>query len=261
MTDMTDMTDKIYDLGAGFWSIRGSFIKDNIIDIGGQCALIKLQSGRFIFLDSYSLTGEVRAQVMTLTTNGDEVEAVLNVHPYHTVHCAQMAKDFPHADFYGSARHATQVPEVQWSNDLVESDVIAQRYPELEFSLSKGIHYISPDDSTHAGSLLVHHPASCSTYVDDTFEVPPSKLFNDVQPKLGLHITTKKALIDAPDAAKQYHDWVTQLAHQWRDTRNFCAAHSGLIKFEVGGFEKSLLTAIDDAYPKLEGAYEQLPKI
>lgn len=43
------MTDEIYDLGQGFWSIRGSFIKNGIMDIGVQSALIKLASGRFIF--------------------------------------------------------------------------------------------------------------------------------------------------------------------------------------------------------------------
>ncbi|HAR74974.1 MAG TPA: hypothetical protein DCR60_01905, partial [Psychrobacter sp.] len=84
------------------WSIRGSFIKNGILDIGNQCALVKLQSGRFILLDSYTLTGDVREQVMALTNEGRDVEAVLNVHPFHTVHCAQVAKDFPQAIFYGS---------------------------------------------------------------------------------------------------------------------------------------------------------------
>jgi hypothetical protein len=106
------MDDEIHDLGKGFWSIRGSFIKNGVLDIGVQSALIKLASGRFIFLDSYTLTGDVREQVMGLTNDGKDVEAVLNVHPFHTVHCAQMAKDFPQALFYGSRRHHQQVPEV-----------------------------------------------------------------------------------------------------------------------------------------------------
>ncbi|WP_319822889.1 hypothetical protein [Psychrobacter sp. ENNN9_III] len=105
------MEDKIYDLGAGFWSIRGSFIKNGILDIGVQCALVKLSSSRFIFLDSYTLTDGVRAQVMGLTNDGQDVEAVLNVHPFHTVHCEQMAKDFPQAIFYGSSRHPKASPE------------------------------------------------------------------------------------------------------------------------------------------------------
>ena len=188
------MTDEMYDLGAGFWSIRGSFIKNGILDIGVQCALIRLSSGRFIFLDSYTLTGDVRQQVMALTNDGQNVEAVLNVHPFHTVHCAQMAKDFPQATFYGSSRHPEQVPEVNWADDLVESDAVAARYPELQFSIPQGIHYISPDETVHASSLLVYHPASQSLHVDDTFMSPPTKLLEAVLPELILHPTTKKAL-------------------------------------------------------------------
>ena len=246
------MNDEIYDLGAGFWSIRGSFIKNGIIDIGVQCALIKRPSGRFIFLDSYTLTGDLRQQVMALTNEGRDVEAVLNVHPFHTVHCAQMAQDFPQATFYGSSRHPQQVPEVSWANDLVESDAVAEHYPELQFSIPKGIHYIAPDENVHASSLLVYHPASQSIYVDDTFEIPPSKLFNAVQPNLGLHPTTKKALKEEPNAGKHYCDWAVGLAHEWRNVRHFCGAHSGLMVFEEGQFEAALLSVIDNTRNELE---------
>ncbi|MEJ6068792.1 hypothetical protein MT378_13690, partial [Psychrobacter sp. 16-Bac2893] len=116
------MSDKIIDLGTGFWNIRGTFRLGGVLNIGTQCSLVKLASGRFVFLDSYTLTDDVRAQVMALTNNGQDVEAVLNLHPFHTVHCAQMAKDFPQATFYGSSRHHKKVPEVQWADDLVESD-------------------------------------------------------------------------------------------------------------------------------------------
>lgn len=246
------MKDAMYDLGSGFWSIRGSFIKNGIIDIGVQCALIKRPSGKFIFLDSYALTDDVRQQVMALTDNGQDVEAVLNVHPFHTVYCAQMAKDFPQATFYGSSRHPKQVPEVDWADDLVESDAVAARYPELQFSLPKGIYYITPDESVHASSLLVYHKASQSIYVDDTFEIPPSKLFDAVQPNLGLHPTTKKALKDETDAGKRYCDWAVALAHEWRNVRHFCGAHSGLVVFEEGQFEAALLSTIDNARSELE---------
>ncbi len=246
------MTDEIYDLGQGFWSIRGSFIKNGIMDIGVQSALIKLSSGRFIFLDSYTLTGEVRQQVMALTNDGRDVEAVLNVHPFHTIYCAQMAKDFPQAIFYGSSRHHAKVPDVSWSEDLVESDAVTTRYTELEFSLPKGIYYISPNENVHASSLLVYHPASQSLYIDDTFEIPPSKLFHAVQPSLGLHPTTKQALIDEATASEQYCDWATNLAHAWRDARYFCGAHSGLVEFGEDRFESALLSAIDAARSELQ---------
>ncbi len=248
------MSDKIIDLGAGFWNIRGTFRLGGVLNIGTQCSLVKLASGRFVFLDSYTLTDDVRAQVMALTNNGQDVEAVLNLHPFHTVHCAQMAKDFPQATFYGSSRHHKKVPEVQWADDLVESDAVAERYPELKFSLSQGVHYIAPNEMIHAGSLLAFHPASKSLHVDDTFMSPPTKLLEAVLPELLLHPTTKKALKNEPNAGKEYCDWASNLADDWRDVRNFCAAHSYLVKFKDGEFEKALLKAIAKARPKLENA-------
>ena len=248
------MSDKIIDLGAGFWNIRGTFRLGGVLNIGTHCSLVKLTSGKFVFLDSYTLTDDVRAQIMALTNNGQDVEAVLNLHPFHTVHCAQMAKDFPQAIFYGSSRHHKKVPEVQWAKDLVESDAVAERYPELKFSISQGIHYIAPNEMIHAGSLLAFHPASKSLHVDDTFMSPPTKLLEAVLPELLLHPTTKKALKNETNAGKEYCDWASNLAHEWHEVRNFCAAHSYLVTFKDGEFEKALLKAIDKARPKLENA-------
>lgn len=248
------MSDKIIDLGAGFWNIRGTFRLGGVLNIGTHCSLVKLSSGKFVFLDSYTLTDDLRAQVMALTNNGQDVEAVLNLHPFHTVHCAQMAKDFPQAIFYGSSRHHKKAPEVQWAKDLVESDAVAERYPELKFSISQGIHYISPNEMIHAGSLLAFHPASKSLHVDDTFMSPPTKLLEAILPELLLHPTTKKALKNEPNAGKEYCDWASNLAHEWREVRNFCAAHSYLVTFKDGEFEKALLKAIAKARPKLENA-------
>ena len=248
------MADEIHDLGAGFWNVRGTQRMAGVINIGTQCSLVQLSSGNFIFLDSYTLEGDIKSQVMALTDNGQKVEAVLNVHPFHTLHCAQMAKDFPKATFYGSARHPEQVPDVDWSDELVESEAVTQRYPELEFSVPKGIYYIDPDEKLHSGSLLVFHPASKSLHVDDTFVTPPLKVLDMVLPEINLHPQTKSALIDAPNAGKQYCDWATDLAEQWRETRNFCAAHSHRIEFETGEFQAALLATIDKKRADLEGA-------
>lgn len=198
------MADKIYNLGKGFWNIRGSFYienKEGSRDVGTQCSLVKLQSGKFIFLDSYELKDDIREEVMQLTNNGQEVEAVLNVHPYHTVHCEQMAKDFPQATFYGSRRHPEQAPQVNWSDDLVESAAVTERYAELEFALPEGIYYIAPEESVHAGSLLVYHPASKSLHVDDTFVT--SSVNEDKAAVIAVHPSTKKALKEEPNASEQ----------------------------------------------------------
>lgn len=246
------MADEIHELGAGFWNIRGTQRIAGVIDVGTQCSLVQLSSGNFIFLDSYTLESDIKSQVMALTDNGEKVEAVLNVHPFHTLHCAQMAKDFPKAIFYGSARHPEQVPEVNWSDELVESEAVAQRYSELEFSVPKGIYYIDPDEKLHAGSLLVFHPASKSLHVDDTFVTPPLKILDAILPEINLHPQTKSALKNEPNAGQHYCDWATQIAERWHETRHFCAAHSHRIEFEAGEFSEALLKIIKKARAQLE---------
>lgn len=247
------MADKFHDLGNGFYNIQGTFRLGGILDIGTQCSLVRLASGKFIFLDSYTLTNDVREHVMAITNQGNDVEAVLNLHPFHTLHCMRMVADFPQATFYGSIRHQQKVPSVAWASDWVESDAVAQRYPELEFTVPQGIHYISPNENIHASSVLAYHPVSQSLHVDDTFVTPPTKLLKALLPELTIHPTTKYALTNEPNAGKQYCDWATDLAQQWRDVRHFCAAHSGVIHFKAGEFQQTLLSAIEKARPKLQG--------
>lgn len=251
------MAEKIIKLSDTFWNIRGDFRLGGILNIGTQCSLVKLAEGRFVFLDSYTLTGESRARVMALTDQGRAVEAVLNVHPFHTLHCAQMAQDFPSAVFYGSSRHARKVPEVAWAPEKVESEAVAARYRELAFSMPEGIDYISGDESVHAGSLLVFHAPSGALHVDDTFNVlPMPKALGKVLPvpRIALHPKLVQALEDTPDAGARFCDWAERIAEDWSGTRTLCAAHSALSRFEEGEFSNALRTAIRKARPKLTRA-------
>lgn len=94
---------------------------------------------------------------------------------------------------------------------------------------------------------MVYHPASQSLYVDDTFEIAPSKLFNKVKGDINLHATTLKALKDEPNAGQEYCDWALGLAREWYDVRYFCGAHSGLVVFEPGEFAEKLTATINKA--------------
>ncbi len=251
------MAEEIVALDNGFWNIRGDLRIAGILNVGTQCSLVKLAEGRFVFLDSYTLKGEIRERVMTLTDQGRAVEAVLNVHPFHTLHCAKMAEDFPAATIYGSDRHKKQVPRVEWASETVESDAVAARYPELAFSLPDGIDYICEDESVHAGSLLVFHAASKVLHVDDTFNVLPMpgiarKLLR--VPRIAFHPKLKDALLDDPDAGAQFCDWADRIATEWSGTRTLCAAHSALCRFEEGEFSTALREAIKSARPKLTKA-------
>ncbi len=251
------MAEQIIELTDDFWNIRGDLRMAGILNVGTQCSLVRLGEGRFVFLDSYTLTGDIRERVMALTDQGRAVEAVLNVHPFHTLHCAQMAKDFPSATFYGSSRHAVEVPEVSWAPDKVEADAVRARYPELAFSLPDGIDYISDIDGVHAGSLLVFHPPSGALHVDDTFNVlPVPEIMHKVLPipRIAFHPKLEDALDSAPDAGARFCDWAERIAADWSATRTLCAAHSALSRFEDGAFSTALRATISKARPKLAKA-------
>ena len=135
-----------------------------------------------------------------------------------------------------------KIPSVNWESDYVESEAVTSRYPELEFSLPRGIHYIHLM-STFASSLLAI-TLSAGAYVDDTFVTPPDflpSIITGFLPEIALHPTTKKALLEEPNAGEAYCDWANEVANQWSDTRNFCAAHSGVLTLETESLNKRLI--------------------
>jgi len=73
-----------------FWNIRGSYKVRGLVEIGTHVSLVRLGSGRFVFLDSYSLEGPAREFVDALTDGGEDLEAVINLHPFHTMHVRRM---------------------------------------------------------------------------------------------------------------------------------------------------------------------------
>ncbi|QDA36707.1 hypothetical protein E4191_21745 (plasmid) [Paracoccus liaowanqingii] len=252
------MTEAIRDLGADFWTIRGDLRIGGVLNVGTQAALVRLSSGGFAILDSYPLRGAVRQAVMELTGQGREVRAVLNLHPFHTLHCAAIARDFPGAALFGSHRHRLRHPDLDWRSEPVESPEVAQMFaPDLEFLLPRGIDYVSRNSKVHAGSLLAWHPASRTLHVDDTINLMPvpgllRRLFPE--PRVFLHPTLPQALLPRVGAVRDFRDWLHGLAAKTRDLRWLCAAHSGLREFAPGQFSDELLAAFRRVEDKLARA-------
>lgn len=105
------MGAKILQIADNFWNIRGSFKIAGLIDIGTQASLVQRENGKFVFLDSYTLKGAVKEEIDQLTNGGEDVEAVLNLHPFHTVHVSWMQEQYPNARHYGTARHLSRFPD------------------------------------------------------------------------------------------------------------------------------------------------------
>jgi hypothetical protein len=216
-----------------FLNIRGSFRVGGLIDIGTQCSLVRRANGRFVFLDSYTLTGKVRRDVDALTNGGRDVEAILNLHPFHTVHVPAMHQQYPKARLYGTARHLARFPDLPWQKTRTEQARLHTMFKEdFEFSVPRGTDFISANESVHFSSVLVFHRASRTIHVDDTLiyaRLPPPMRMLGFRDILLFHPTLRQALEKRKGAGEDFRNWALELAEGWRSAENLCAAHTAAL--------------------------------
>lgn len=172
-------------------------------------------------------------RVMKIIKDRSNVEAILNLHPFHTVHCRQMSKDFPGAKLYGSARHVKIAPELNWENILVDEPALHQMFStDFEFSIPHGIDFISANERIHFSSVLAYHNSSKTIHVDDTlmyFKLPLLMRLAGRKSRLNFHPTLSKALEKRGDAASDFRQWAEALVEKWGKADNICAAHTSAL--------------------------------
>ena len=88
------MSEKILQISDDFWNIRGDFKIGGVLNIGTHASLVRRGNGKFVLLDAYTLKGRVKEQIDALTRNGEDIEAIINLHPFHTVHVKKVHKQF-----------------------------------------------------------------------------------------------------------------------------------------------------------------------
>lgn len=217
------MADGIIEVGEGFWNIRGSFKIAGVVDIGTQASLVRLGDGRFVLLDAYTLSPEVEKAVRDLTDGGKALHAVIHLHPFHTIHVKKVAAMFPEALQYGSARHAAKAPELTWAPERVDDPAMHALFAEdLEFTVPRGVDFISDNENVHFSSVLAFHRASSTLHVDDTVMFTRLPIIGGV----GFHPTLKKALEKRAGAAADFRAWALELADACQGIENLCAAHT-----------------------------------
>ncbi|WP_422357825.1 hypothetical protein [Qipengyuania flava] len=250
------MSDRLIDLGNGFWTVRGSLRIGGVFDVGTQCSLVRLANGNFVFLDSYTLTDAIRAEVDALTDGGARVEAIINVHPFHTLHCEWMHRAFPQAKLYGTARHLEHLPDLPWESLRCEDDGLAQRYADdFAFSVPRGVVLVSDDESVHFSSVLMLHRASGTLHVDDTFVYLRKGFPLNLLPftgRLGFHPTLAKALEPRAGAADAFRDWAIGLGVDWADTRRIAAAHNAVLELDAKQLPDLIGAALGRVKPVLD---------
>lgn len=226
------MSEQILKIADDYWNIRGVFKIGGVLNIGTHASLIQRGNGKFVFLDAYTLQGEVKEQVDALSNNGADIEAIINLHPFHTVHVKKAHQQYPNAKLYGTRRHLDKFPELPWQQELTESSEFAELFSEeFEFSVPAGVDFISSNEHLHFSSVLAYHKASKTIHVDDTlmYLQLPGLLGKIKKPEVTFHMTLPKTLERRVGAAKAFRRWATQLAEKWSEAENLCAAHSATL--------------------------------
>ena len=226
------MSEQILQISDDFWNIRGDFKIGGLINIGTHASLLRRGNGKFVLLDAYTLRGEVKERIDALSKNGDDIEAIINLHPFHTVHVQKAHEQFPNAELYGTQRHIEKFPDLPWQAELTVSDECAELFADdLEFSVPAGVDFISSNEHLHFSSVLAYHRASKTIHSDDTlmYLQLPGLLGKIKSPEVSFHMTLAKTLEKRAGAAKDFRTWVTRLAEQWSDAENLCAAHSATL--------------------------------
>ena len=253
------MRPTIRQIAPDFWNIRGSFKTAGLIEVGTQVSLVRRKNGRFVFLDAYSLPDEIDREARALTRGGKDIEAIINVHPFHTIHVRPMHERYPDAKLYGTARHHARFPDLPWDAARTEDpELHAVFTDDFEFSVPRGVDFISPNEQVHFSSVLVFHRASKTIHVDDTLiyvRLPKALRLVGLADVMRFHPTLGQALEKRAGAARDFRSWATDLAERWREAKNLCAAHTATLRADqIRGpsIHDRILEALEKANRTLE---------
>ncbi|AWH48111.1 hypothetical protein C1925_02510 [Stenotrophomonas sp. SAU14A_NAIMI4_5] len=242
-------------LANDFWNLRGTFKVAGLLDVGTQLSVVRRTNGRFLVLDSYTPNETHRQALLGLTAGGTLVDAIINVHPFHTLHCEPLHQLLPAARLIGTRRHLQQAPHLPWDPHVIEDvETQADFADDLDFTVPAGVELVPADDNVHASSVLVRHRRSGIVHVDDTLSVlaAPGALGKWLpQSGLKFHPTLSRALQPRAGAADAFERWALALAERWAGTPFVCAAHSAVRELPADGWRDEVLKALHNVQGKL----------
>ncbi|WP_217272022.1 hypothetical protein [Sphingopyxis sp. BSNA05] len=147
-----------------------------------------------------------------------------------------MHRQFPKAKMYGTERHLSKFPELPWETMRSEDPALhAQFSDDFQFSVPKGVDFISADENVHFSSVLAYHLTSKTLHVDDTYmyaRLPALARLAGFSDVTKFHPTLAKALEPRMGAAQEFRKWAEALNITWGEARNLCAAHLATLSAE-----------------------------
>lgn len=259
------MSDYIIEVADNFWNIRGSYKVAGLLDVGTQASVVRLANGKFVMLDSYTFNDDVAEELNKITGGADNIEAVINLHPFHTLHVEFTHQRYPDATHYGTARHLARFPGLKWAKVKSEdADLHALFADDFEFTIPNGVDFISSNENVHFSSVMAYHPSSKTIHSNDTLgyiKGPGLLKLTGLGDSVSFHPTLAKALEKREGAAEDFHGWARGMIKAWREAENLCAAHTtALVGWENKGpsIHERMLKALEKTESVLkahEGKY------
>ncbi|CAF1486205.1 unnamed protein product [Rotaria sordida] len=245
--------NELHLIGSNFWNIRGCRKYLKMIDIETQMSIIQLRTGKFIIIDTVEMNNCLRQKIDKLTNNGDNIEAVIGTHPFHTLSFQAFYKVYSKAAYYGTPRHLRRLTKIPWAGDLNDYNIRKKWEPDIEMRIPAGAEFINPqpESTNHFVSVFVYHTASQTLHVNDTImyaEKPGFllKLFGCKDGAIAFHPSIKTSgLYSTRDAPYLFRDWMHHLLYDW-PFENMCCAHIGV---KLGGAYTDVVTLLHNSEP------------
>jgi hypothetical protein len=242
-------------VGDGFWNLRSSFRVRGFLDVKTQASLVELESGKYVLLDACDFDDAAITWLNEITRDGAALDAVIHLHPFHTVFVRRLHSMFPAAALYGTQRHRDKAPELPWHAWTSDSTSLRDAMQnDLILTVPRGIELIPANENLHCSSVLAIHPRSRTLHVDDTFTYTrlPKLLRFIKEDFVMVHPTFGKVLEPRAGAAEDFRAWGRELLALSANLENLCAAHShALLHRDNRG--APVVTRLSSALASVEG--------
>eukprot|EP01113_Clastostelium_recurvatum_P007111 TRINITY_DN13289_c0_g1_i1.p1 TRINITY_DN13289_c0_g1~~TRINITY_DN13289_c0_g1_i1.p1 ORF type:complete len:286 (+),score=73.87 TRINITY_DN13289_c0_g1_i1:244-1101(+) len=247
---------RIKEIAPGFFNIRAPFRVLGFINVGTHMSLLRLSTGKFLVVDTVPMSAQLVQEINHVTGGEANIEAVVGVHPFHTVYFGDFFKHFPNVPFVGTPRHVRNIKTVPWAGDIMNCDWRNKWEPDVHIRIPDGAEFASPQpEYNHFTSAFVYHKASKTMHVDDTLnyaEKVPLLFRAFMSPgQVSFHPTMKSVgILPHPSAPFEFRDWMNRLLTDW-DIDNLCTAHGGIRMGGAGALIQAYVAQCEPVFQKM----------
>jgi len=250
----TETPHRIKLIEPNFYHIRAEFrVVGGLLNIGTHMSMIKLPSGKYLVIDTVPLDDQLKQEIDALTNFGQDIEAVVATHPFHTLAFPKFFDAYPNVPYYGTPRHLRNQKQITWNGDITENLGMWES-SGVEMRIPDGAEWVSPvpEDSNHFNSVWVFAKDAKIIHIDDSimYFADPG-LFMKAAGLQGTHWHPSlkgPALIPSPDSPAKFKAWVEKLIEDW-DFDNIAAAH---MDNKIGGAKEALADTLKKYQPTLD---------